>query len=117
MSQTPTPWKVAELYGGEDFVIRCHAGSDRKVGYGFTVQDAAFIVQCVNSHDALIMAVEKSTAALTAWLHQYAPDVCEDEAVHTNVNYIDSCGGTLALIARQLGANRAALALAKKGQP
>lgn len=56
---TPTPWKVAELYGGEDYVIRCDKGSDRKVGYSFTLMDAAHIVHCVNEREGLLNILKR----------------------------------------------------------
>jgi hypothetical protein len=68
-----------------------------------------------HTNTQLVEALKSSTEALTAWLHQYAPDCCESESVERYRNLIDSNGGTLAYIARHLRANRAALKEAREG--
>lgn len=78
--------------------------------------NAAFIVQACNAHDALVEALTLSQEALTAWLHQYAPDQCENESVERYLSLIAQ-DGTLAYVAKHLTRNRAAIALAQKGQP
>ena len=54
-------------------------------------------------------ALASSTEALTAWMHQYAPDQCEQEAVDRYTSLIAQ-SGTLAYIATQLAMNHKALA-------
>ena len=48
--------------------------------------------------DQLVEALETSTDALEAWMHQYAPDHCEPESVERYSDMIAAHEGTLAFI-------------------
>lgn len=54
-------------------------------------------------------ALEQSTLALAAWLHQYASAFCEEAEVARHTTRIADHGGTLAYIATVTRANRQAL--------
>lgn len=54
-------------------------------------------------------ALEQSTVALNAWLHQYAPECCDHADVATHNTRIADQGGTLTFIATVLRTNRMAL--------
>ena len=62
--------------------------------------------------DQLVEALEASTEALKAWIHQYAPDQCEAESVERYSNMIAYNSGTLAFIVKQIKANKASLSKA-----
>jgi hypothetical protein len=74
---TPTPWKHGPVFMTGGRAIFCNDDSrpgkwqrrvDDKTGV-FTADDAALIVRCVNSHDALVEALRYTIAVLS--IHQY----------------------------------------------
>lgn len=64
-NHTPTPWftKQAHLNYGAWVLMHHVDGGTKRVdmnkGGGFSEQDAAHIVRCVNSHDELVSALER----------------------------------------------------------
>lgn len=54
-------------------------------------------------------ALEQSTLALTAWLHQFTPECCDETEVAAHNTRIAEQGGTLTCIATVLRTNRLAL--------
>lgn len=77
-------------------------------------ETAKMILRAVVCHDQLVEALEASTEALEALMHQYSPDHCEDESVERYAKIIAFHGGTLAFIAKRFNANEAALSLAQQ---
>lgn len=57
MEHTTIPWKAGdELYGGEDYPVRC-IETGQMVAMVYTGPDAAFIVHAVNNFEALTEAL------------------------------------------------------------
>lgn len=54
IGHTPTPWRVEPIEGSECVVIVDRDGYS--IAEGLWPEDAAHIVACVNSHDALVAA-------------------------------------------------------------
>ena len=68
INHAPTPWhvEVNEFKG-----IRLRDSKGQFLGENMRLQDATFIIQAVNAHDALIEACELALQYVLAWRSEY----------------------------------------------
>jgi hypothetical protein len=73
---TPRPWKIDDSKGLADEVVRVHESAMRHLicyTYGPLQErqaNAALIVECVNSHSALLAQNAELAKALEQWTHE-----------------------------------------------
>lgn len=76
MGHTPTPWTIVHEFGGSEYTINGADGEliANNASYYSSApidDDAAYIVECVNSHASLVEEVERLREALTTFVDEY----------------------------------------------
>jgi hypothetical protein len=105
---TPVPWKLAtKRQNGVRTVMMPTGTPDLNIRIADVLEDshAAFIVQAVNSHDALVEALHECRIALTfyrKWMHAHTVKT-PDEEPGTNYPFGDECEHKARLVLEKAG--------------